>query len=92
MIPIGFLIGLNPGADYSSEDYIWVNQKYHSFVYVDRIVIDEKNIETRELVRFFMTTLKPHLEARSKISCEKVNLIPKNKESMNFHKNMDLRK
>ena len=82
---IGFLIGLNPGADYSSENYIWVNQKYHSFVYVDRIVIDEKH-RNEGVGSFFYDHLKTSFRGKvENIICE-VNLIPKNKESMNFHK------
>ena len=50
--PIGFLIGLNAGEDYSSENYKWVDQRYHSFIYVDRIVIDEKH-RNRGIGSFF---------------------------------------
>ena len=33
--PVGFCIGLMPGKDYSSENYIWINKRYNSFIYVD---------------------------------------------------------
>ena len=40
-IPVGFIIGLLPGKDYTSENYVWINERYNSFVYVDRIIIEK---------------------------------------------------
>ena len=41
--PAAFLIALREGiADYTSENYIWFSGQYERFLYVDRIVIDEK--------------------------------------------------
>ena len=40
--PAAFLIALREGlADYWSENYKWFSSQYPSFLYVDRIVIDE---------------------------------------------------
>ena len=36
---VGFLIALTPGKDYQSLNYKWFENKYKSFIYVDRIVI-----------------------------------------------------
>ena len=83
--PIGFLIGLNPREDYSSENYKWVDQRYHSFIYVDRIVIDEKH-RNKGIGSIFYDHLANLFNGRIKyIICE-VNIIPENRESMNFHK------
>jgi transposase len=41
--PAAFLIALREGLeDYTSENYIWFSKQYEQFLYVDRIVIDEK--------------------------------------------------
>ena len=39
--PIGFLIALLPKKDYPSEHYQWFNDKYDSFIYVDRIIFNK---------------------------------------------------
>jgi len=83
--PVGFCIGLMPGKDYSSENYIWINKKCNSFIYVDRIVIDEK-YRNRGIGSFFYTHLaKTYYGQVESITCE-VNILPYNKPSINFHK------
>ena len=74
-----------PGKDYSSENYIWINKRYNSFIYVDRIVIDEKyrniGIGSYSLYSF----AKTYYGKIENIICE-VNILPYNKPSINFHK------
>ena len=31
-IPVGFIIGLLPGKDYASENYVWINERYTAAV------------------------------------------------------------
>lgn len=38
-----FLLAFAPGAAYSSENYRWFAQRYDSFVYIDRVVVDAKH-------------------------------------------------
>ena len=83
--PVGFCIGLMPGKDYSSENYIWINKKCNSFIYVDRIVIDEK-YRNRGIGSYFYTHLaETYCGQVESITCE-VNILPYNKPSINFHK------
>ena len=83
--PVGFCIGLMPGKDYSSENYIWINKKCNSFIYVDRIVIDEK-YRNRGIGSYLYTHLtKTYYGQVESITCE-VNILPYNKPSINFHK------
>ena len=35
----GFLIALQPDADYSSQNFIWFRQQFEAFVYIDRVVV-----------------------------------------------------
>ena len=38
---IGFINALLPSKDYKNEHYKWFNDKYESFIYVDRIIINK---------------------------------------------------
>ena len=82
--PVGFLIGLMPGKDYKSENYLWVNRIYQSFIYIDRVIIDAKNrnkglggILYDDLVKSFQGKVK-------NVICE-VNVKPYNSQSLYFH-------
>ena len=56
--PAAFLIALREGiADYTSENYIWFSGQYDRFLYVDRIVIDEKFRATESGGRFTKESL-----------------------------------
>ena len=84
-VPVGFLIGLGPGISYSSENYIWLSQRYRSFFYVDRIIIDAKYRNKGIGFHFYdhlINTVKNEVEC---ILCE-VNVKPLNEQSLNFHK------
>ena len=83
--PIGFLIGIEPNKKYKSENYRWINEKYQSFIYVDRIIIDS-NYTNMGLGTYFYNHLKNTFVGQFKyITCE-VNLKPFNEQSLNFHK------
>ena len=83
-LPIGFLIGLMPGKDYSSENYIWVNERYDSFIYVDRIIIDTQ-YRQRGIGSYFYNHLAETYNGKvESITCE-VNIMPYNKPSIDFH-------
>ena len=83
--PVGFLIGLKPRKDYISENYIWINQRYDSFIYVDRIIIDI-NYRNRGLGFYFYNHLIKSMGGKvESIFCE-VNIKPYNKQSIKFHK------
>ena len=83
--PVGFLIGLEPKKKYNSENYIWVNQRYSSFIYVDRIIIDAKYRSKGLGVYFYNHLLKSMQVKVENILCE-VNIRPYNKQSIKFHK------
>ena len=82
---IGFLIALTPGKDYQSINYKWFENKFKSFIYVDRIVISP-NYQGKGLgTNFYNDLSKVTDQTITKITCE-VNLNPPNEESMLFHK------
>ena len=83
--PVGFLIGLKPRKDYKSENYIWINQRYDSFIYVDRIIIDI-NYRNRGLGFYFYNHLIKSMVGKvESVFCE-VNIKPYNEQSIKFHK------
>ena len=83
--PVGFLIGLEPKKKYNSENYIWVNQRYSSFIYVDRIIIGS-NYRNEGLGFYFYNHLIKSMQGKVKnIFCE-VNIKPYNEQSIKFHK------
>ena len=83
--PVGFLIGLLPGKDYQSENYIWLNNRYESFIYVDRVIIDPEYRSQGLGSLFYEDLLTSFRNKVGSILCE-VNIKPFNKQSINFHK------
>ena len=82
--PIGFLIALMPDKDYHSQNYRWFNNKYNSFIYIDRIVISEE-YQRRGYGKLFYSELHHFSKGRvSKLACE-VNTRPINQQSIKFH-------
>ena len=84
-INVGFLIAISPNKDYLSENYIWFNKKYRSFIYIDRIVI-EGAYQNKGLGKIFYEDLITCSKSRAskRITCE-VNIKPLNERSITFH-------
>ena len=84
-IVAGFLIALHPGKDYYSLNYKWFEKRYKSFIYVDRIVIGS-SYRGNGLGKAFYNDLAIFAKHKTDdITCE-VNIRPKNKGSIIFHK------
>ena len=84
-ISIGFLIALLPEKDYNSEHYQWFNDKYDSFIYVDRIIFN-KSYQNQGYGTIFYDDLINSIKNKSlDIACE-INTKPYNKQSIRFHK------
>jgi len=82
---VGFLVALTPDADYASPNFLWFRERYDSFLYIDRIVVDEVargsglgTLFYRDLERVAREHDIPRL------TCE-VNLRPPNEGSLRFH-------
>lgn len=84
---LGFLIGLEPHATYSSMNFQWFRRHYDSFVYVDRIVIHE-DARGMGLGRRFYADIEQFARQRAPILTCEVNTRPRNEESLQFHETL----
>ena len=87
--PVAFLIALREGLpDYTSENYIWFSKQYEQFLYVDRIVIDDKarglGIGRKLYEGVFERAASSGID---KVTAE-VDVIPYNGPSLKFHEAM----
>lgn len=84
----GFLVTFDQNADYDSPNFVWFQQRYQRFVYVDRIVISA-SARGRGLARqlyegLFKVARENEIE---RIVCE-INFDPPNPGSDAFHAKM----
>lgn len=78
---IGFILTMEPTANYDSKNFLWFKERYKDFLYIDRIVIDPL-WRSRGLA----TTLYKHLLiVQQKILVCEVSINPRNNGSIVFH-------
>ena len=82
---IGFLNALLPSKDYNSEHYNWFEDRYKSFIYVDRIVIHKSYQNKGYGTIFYNDLMKSFNKDSLNVACE-INTRPYNKQSIQFHK------
>jgi predicted GNAT superfamily acetyltransferase len=78
----GFCLVLEPGADYGSGNYRWFSERYDSFVYLDRVVVDEAH-RGQGLGRALYEEVEQL--ATAPLFTLEVNLRPRNDGSLAFH-------
>ena len=86
----GFLIGLRPGTNYKSLNYLWFCEHYDEFAYVDRIAVTvpARGLRVGSLLyRDFADSLPESVKV---MTCE-VNILPPNEGSMRFHSRLGFR-
>lgn len=84
--PAGFLIALREGVDdYESENYRWFSNKYSNFLYIDRVVIDEK-FRSKGVGKKFYDAVKQTAEddGVERVTAE-IDIVPYNEASLKFH-------
>lgn len=87
--PAAFLIALREGiADYTSENYIWFSGQYDKFLYVDRIVIDEKFRGCGLGRKFYEGVFEHAAKAGLPVVTAEIDIEPYNEPSLKFHEEM----
>lgn len=83
--PIGFLLAMEPGQDYASENYVWFTRRGVAGLYVDRIVLDEAHRSRGLGPRLYGAVFDAARRAGlGEVQCE-VNIEPPNPRSLAFH-------
>lgn len=83
-----FLITFDQDADYDSPNFLWFRQRYPRFVYIDRVVVDERARGRGHARRLYEDLFERATEAgHDTIVCE-VNADPPNPQSDAFHERL----
>jgi predicted GNAT superfamily acetyltransferase len=88
----GFVLAVDPGASYESENYRFFESRGVPSLYIDRIVIDSA-FRGGGLGRLLYGAVfdKAKADGRAEVTCE-VNLQPPNPQSLAFHERMGFRR
>ena len=81
---LGFVICLPPGTEYASLNYAWFNQRYDSFLYVDRIAVSPDSRNQNVGTSLYSEVIAVARENEVPVAAE-VNLVPPNPGSIRFH-------
>ena len=89
-IPAGFLIALREGLEeYDIACYKWFCERYSKFLYIDRVVIDEKFRRCGLAWRLYQSVFDCTRELGIDTAAAAVTSMPYNGESLRFHSGMD---
>jgi predicted GNAT superfamily acetyltransferase len=81
----GFVMAVDPGADYDSENYRYFESHYRNHLYIDRVVLGDslrgQGVGTTLYAQVFEHATQA---GRDFVTCE-VNLEPPNPGSLRFH-------
>lgn len=84
--PVGFLLALDPGQNYDSENYVFFDATFDNHLYIDRIVLSENARGLGLGGEFYQRVFdRARQDGRSDVTCE-VNLEPPNPGSLRFHR------
>ena len=81
----GLLVTMGPGAEYTSRNYGWLNERLENFGYVDRIIAAPTHRRMGIAGKLY-DTFADHARTRGwdRLTCE-VNVEPPNPQSIAFH-------
>jgi uncharacterized protein len=81
----GFVLTFASGTAYDSANYAWFSERYDTFYYLDRVVVDPSARRTG-----IGTLVYDEIEQRARtlapVMCLEVNLDPPNEPSLQFHR------
>ena len=83
---VGFVLAMDPGLDYGSENYTFFEAHYQNHLYIDRVVLAEAARGKGVGGALYQAVFdKARRDARDHVTCE-VNLEPPNPGSLRFHR------
>lgn len=82
---IAFMLVFAEGSSYDSENYRWFDQRYASFLYVDRIIVDETARGRGVATSFYRYLLDEARQRRISSLVAEIDLEPRNDPSLQFH-------
>lgn len=84
----GFLLAVNQDGAYDSPNFLWFQERYDAFVYVDRIIVASDQRGKGYARRFYEALFdKARLAGYMRVTCE-VNVHPPNPASDAFHRQL----
>ncbi len=88
---LGFLLALKEGAAYDSPNYRWFAERYPTFLYIDRIVVDAGARGQRVAWRLYEDLFsRARAHGFERITCE-FDTDPPNEASRRFHERFGFR-
>lgn len=87
----GYLVAFAPGADYDSVNFLWFQERYRDFMYIDRIAVAE-NARRNRIASTLYGDFFDFAGARTRLVTCEVNMRPANAESMVFHERFGFRR
>ena len=81
---VGFCIVLPPGTEYTSVNYRWFCERYDSFVYLDRVAVDEA-ARGAGIGAALYAEVERRAAGTADLFTLEVNLRPRNDGSLRFH-------
>jgi len=84
--PVGVAMTLAPGVDHDSMNYLWFDRRFHDFLYLDRIMVDQSARGTGVGKALYEDVFRiaSAMPGTRSVTCE-VNLRPFNGGSLRFH-------
>ena len=88
--PVGYLVAFAPGACYDSLNYLWFQERYDDFIYIDRIAVAGNARRHGFASALYRDLLQFARSLTPLVTCE-VNTRPANAESLAFHERFGFR-
>ena len=80
----GFLICMAPEAPYRSPNFLWLQERYRDFLYIDRVAVSAQFRRRGIAGTLYRDAAATDSSRFRMLACE-VNLRPRNPESLRFH-------
>jgi uncharacterized protein len=81
----GFVLTFTGDTAYDSENYRWFSERYASFYYLDRVVVDP-SVRRTGLGSQVYDEIEHRARTLAPVMCLEVNLDPPNEPSLEFHR------